>query len=159
MKWSKIKDDNWSRIADGWARHAWMEAWGEWADDGDYIAEGTIDPDEVSSDPGVRIWSDSWQGWDCQEGDEVYLSIVDDGIRVVHRWWRTAYTRTRHDRDLWRIAMVAIRPWDIAAVMERVDPAVARRLWGDLRPSLTADQVGEIAASMDADRRRVLGLR
>lgn len=69
------------------------------ADSSDYIAEGTIDPDdlrdECRSDQEVKYVS--WAGWDCREGRSVYL--LDDG-RVVLHWWRDA-CGSRHNRDLW----------------------------------------------------------
>jgi len=129
-------------------------------DEGDYIAEGTIDPDGVSDSPGTRVWSDSWQGWDCQEGEDVYVAAAaeDGGIRVVHNWWRAAYGPHRHARDLWRVAEVVTDGRDIAEILDAVAPRVARDIWADLRAGLGAATIAEIAEALDADRRHELGL-
>lgn len=68
-------------------------------DGGDYIAEGTIDPDDVAGEchSECRVGGDSWRGWDCTEGWAAYL--LPDG-RVVANWWRSAEGQ-RHERDLW----------------------------------------------------------
>jgi hypothetical protein len=86
-------------------------------DENDYIEEGTIDPDLVKDNPGVKVWSQSWQGWDCTEGEAVYLAVVDGALRLVHRWYRDAYGQ-RHDRDLWRIAQAMTEAQDIAQVLD-----------------------------------------
>lgn len=66
------------------------------ADDSDYIAEGTIDPDDVANvAEGLDVGS-SWQGWDCTEGWYAHRS----GTALYVRWWRDAH-RSRHNRDLW----------------------------------------------------------
>jgi len=124
----------------------------------DYIAEGTIDPDDVADDPGTRVWGDRWQGWDCQEGETIYLAPAEDsdGIRVVHRWWRDAYTSTRHDRDLWRVATVVRDPSGIAEILDAVDRDVARALWDE--QCLGEEDIAEIAERLSAERRHDLGL-
>jgi len=67
-------------------------------DDSDYIAEGTIDPDDVSGDAeGLDVGSSS-QGWDCREGWSAHRS----GDDLYLNWWRSPYPNTnRHQRDLW----------------------------------------------------------
>jgi hypothetical protein len=65
-------------------------------DESDYIAEGTIDPDDVSDKAVDLDIGERWQGWDCYEGWSAYR--VDDALYV--RWYRTAYGN-RHERDLW----------------------------------------------------------
>jgi hypothetical protein len=124
----------------------------------DYIAEGTIDPDGVQGEPGTEVWSDSWQGWDCREGEEVYLSVERGGIRVVHHWWRDAHSRTRHDRDLWRVVTVVDTPRGIAEILDDVALDVARDLWADLRSRRYAHSVDEIAEHLSEELRRDLGL-
>jgi hypothetical protein len=92
---------------------------GEVTPENDYIAEGLIDPDEVSDDPGVAVYSGDWQGWDCTEGESVHLAFVDGALRVVHNWWRNAYGQ-RHDRDLWRVAGCTSRACNIAEMLDAV---------------------------------------
>jgi len=124
-------------------------------DESDYIAEGTIDPDGVSDDPGTCVWEDSWQGWDCTEGEGIYLAAEDGGIRIVHRWWRDAYG-ARHARDLWRVVEVTSTP-EIAWILDEVELRVARDLWAELRPHLI-DERSVVARCLSEDRRRELGL-
>jgi hypothetical protein len=67
-------------------------------DESDYIAEGTIDPDDVSGDAESLDVGASWQGWDCQEGWSAHRS----GDDLYLNWWRSPYPNTnRHQRDLW----------------------------------------------------------
>jgi hypothetical protein len=108
---------------------------GEVTPEADYIAEGLIDPDEVSDDPGRKIWSNSWQGWDCTEGESVFVAVTDRGLRVVHRWWRNAYGQ-RHDRDLWRVAETCESAGDIAHIFDNVVPD--RAVW-DLAADLARE--------------------
>lgn len=86
-----------SFLAD-WNRGDWMVENGDWADDGDYIEEGTIDPDNVEDDAESLDVGAKSQGWDCQEGWGAYRSMDD----LYLNWWRAPYPNTnRHQRDLW----------------------------------------------------------
>lgn len=67
--------------------------------EGDFIAEGTIDPDALedrATEPEVA--AASWQGWDCREGWRAYR--VGDALAL--NWYRLAWGH-RHARDLWVI--------------------------------------------------------
>ena len=67
-------------------------------DESDYIAEGLIDPDNVSEEAEKLDVGHHWQGWDCREGWDAYRH----GNSLYMRWWRDAYSGTnRHNRDLW----------------------------------------------------------
>lgn len=84
---------------EGWDRQEWMQVHGEWASsqrEGDYIAEGVIDPDEVADGAKALGVGDNWQGWECNEGWAAYR--VGEALYV--RWYRNAHGN-RHDRDLW----------------------------------------------------------
>jgi hypothetical protein len=62
----------------------------------DYIAEGIIDPDDVSeqAEHVCDVWS--VDGWDCTEHCDAYR--VGDALYM--RWMRSA-RGARHERDLW----------------------------------------------------------
>lgn len=69
------------------------------ADEGDYIAEGVIDPDGIedrATEPDVA--AASWQGWDCREGWRAFR--VDNALAL--NWYRLAWGH-RHSRDLWLV--------------------------------------------------------
>lgn len=70
--------------------------------DDDRIAEGTVDPDDVSElcTPDRELEHASAEGWDCVEGHAVYL--LPDG-RVVYRWYREGRGE-RRSRDLYVVA-------------------------------------------------------
>lgn len=65
-------------------------------DESDYIAEGTLDPDEVADGAKALGVGEKWQGWDCTEGWASYRH----GAALYVRWYRNAHG-DRHDRDLW----------------------------------------------------------
>jgi len=68
------------------------------ADESDYIAEGLIDPDDVSDSATDLEVGYSTQGWDCREG----WSAHRYGDDLYMQWWRSPYGGTnRHQRDLW----------------------------------------------------------
>jgi hypothetical protein len=104
---------------------------GEVTPENDYIAEGLIDPDGVSDDAGRKVWSQSRQGWDCIEGESVYVAVTDRGMRIVHNWWRSAY-RQRHDRDLWRVVDCVADANDIAQILDHAPDRVVVALAADL---------------------------
>lgn len=66
--------------------------------EGDYIAEGTIDPDCLSGSEPLGV-SARWSAWDCTEGWAAYRN----GSALVLNWWRapTHAQSVRHARDLW----------------------------------------------------------
>jgi hypothetical protein len=51
-----------------WDRTDWLIEHGDWAEGGKYIAEGTIDPDNVENRSRCLRVGFDWQGWDCREG-------------------------------------------------------------------------------------------
>lgn len=65
-------------------------------DESDYIAEGTIDPDNLKEGSESLDIGHCYQGWDCQEGWEAYRK----GDALVVQWFRHAIGN-RHERDLW----------------------------------------------------------
>jgi len=73
--------------------------------DGDYIAEGTIDPDSVSGwEVEEEIYCRTWTGWECAEGERVLRLRNGREIALAHNWWRRADRMSqRRRRDLWRV--------------------------------------------------------
>jgi hypothetical protein len=67
-------------------------------DESNHIAEGLIDPDDVSETAERLDVGGSWQGWDCTEGWDAYRN----GNDLYLNWWRNAYGN-RHTRDLWAL--------------------------------------------------------
>jgi len=98
------KLENWGTPTRPLDREEWMGKHAkEW--DGDDVADAVIDPDAVSGwDVEEVVWSRSWRGWDCEEGERVVQVRHERHYGLVHHWWRRASRMSqRRRRDLWRV--------------------------------------------------------
>ena len=66
-------------------------------DESDYIVEGNIDPDNVSSTSMYFGPGQQEKGWNCVEGWNAYRH----GDDLYIQWYRNAYGGDRRSRSLW----------------------------------------------------------